>query len=275
MPARFGILKMTYESDVQRMAELEKKNHDDNATISIRIYFTLVIVLVVAAVSNVYLPQGPLAAEMSLPASKPVIALTIAAFYLLLYGGLGLIGLKLARKSGFAGLWDTTVSQRQCFLVPAVVGAALGGLFILMDHIFASWHGLGPLPHPPFPTSIVASIAAGIGEEIIFRLFFISFWVWLVSAVLLKGRWQNQVFWIVAIVSALAFAFAHLPSVMFLVGVETVQAIPPVLFAELVILNGTLSLFAAYFFRLYGFLAAVGIHFWADVVWHVIWGGLS
>jgi membrane protease YdiL (CAAX protease family) len=257
------------------MVELEKKKHNNNSTVSTRIFLVLVVVLAVAAASNVYLPQGPLVAEMQLPASKPVIALSTFVLYLVLYGGLGLIGLKLARKLGFTDLWDPAVSQRQRFLVPALVGAGLGVLFILTDQVFAAWHTLGPLPHPPFPTSVVASIAAGIGEEIIFRLFFISFWVWLVSAVLLKGRWQNQIFWIVATISALAFAFAHLPSVMFLAGVETIQAIPPLLLVELVILNGVLSLFAAYYFRLYGFLAAVGIHFWTDVVWHVIWGGLS
>ena len=26
------------------------------------------------------------------------------------------------------------------------------------------------------------------------------------------------------------------------------------------------------YFRKYGFLAPVGIHFWADIVWHVLWG---
>ncbi|GAH57810.1 unnamed protein product, partial [marine sediment metagenome] len=39
-----------------------------------------------------------------------------------------------------------------------------------------------------------------------------------------------------------------------------------------ILLNGVVSLFAAYYFRKYGFLAAVGIHFWTDVVWHVVWG---
>ena len=121
----------------------------------------------------------------------------------------------------------------------------------------------------------MASIAASIGEEIIFRLFFISFWVWPVSAILLKGRWQTQIFWIIALISALAFAFTHLPSVMFLIGVESIQAIPSLLIVELVILNAVLSIFAAHYFRLYGFLAAVGIHFWADVIWHVIWGLFS
>jgi hypothetical protein len=38
------------------------------------------------------------------------------------------------------------------------------------------------------------------------------------------------------------------------------------------LLNWVISIFAAYYFRKYGFLAAVGIHFWTDIIWHVIWG---
>jgi hypothetical protein len=175
----------------------------------------------------------------------------------------------------FAEIWDPAISNRQRFLVPALIGAGLGLFFIPVDILFSAWHGLGPLPHPPFPTSIVASIAAGIGEEIIFRLFFISFWVWLVSAVVLKGRWQGLVFWIVAVISGLAFAVAHLPSVMIVMGFDSIQTIPASLIIELALLNGLLSLFAAHYFRIYGFLAAVGIHFWTDVIWHVVWGWLS
>ncbi len=134
------------------------------------------------------------------------------------------------------------------------------------------FHTLGPLPHPPFPTSLVASATAGIGEELIFRLFFLSFGVWLISYVILKKRWQNQIFWIIAIFSALAFALAHIPSVMLLFGFNSVNEIPLALMGEIILLNGVVSLFAAYYFRKFGFLAAVGIHFWTNVVWHVIWG---
>ncbi len=131
---------------------------------------------------------------------------------------------------------------------------------------------MGPLHHPPFPTSLVASAVAGIGEELIFRLFFISFWVWIISYVILKKRWQNQIFWIIAIFSGLTFALGHIPSVMILFGLNTVNEVPLALMGEIIFLNGGLSLFAAYYFRKFGFLAAVGLHFWTDVVWHVIWG---
>lgn len=238
-------------------------------------YLSLVLVLTAMAVLNLFLPQGELLLDQPLPAPRWLMALATGGIYLIIYGGLGLIGLKLARKLDFAELWDPAISNRQRFLLPALLGAGLGLFFIPVDTLFSAWHGLGPLPHPPFPTSIVASIAAGIGEEIIFRLFFISFWVWLVSAVVLKGSWQGPIFWIVAVISGLAFAMAHLPSVMIVMGFDSIQAIPAPLIVELVLLNGLLSLLAAHYFRIYGFLAAVGIHFWTDVVWHVIWGPLS
>ena len=38
------------------------------------------------------------------------------------------------------------------------------------------------------------------------------------------------------------------------------------------LLNGTLSLVAAYFFRRSGYLAAATVHTAADFVWHVLWG---
>ena len=191
-----------------------------------------------------------------------------------LLGGLGWLGLMLSQKIGFPDLWSPTISKRQKLLIPALIGATIGVFFILADAIFSKFHTLGPIPHPPFPTSLVASATAGIGEEVIFRLFFISFWVWLVANVVLKRKWQNEVFWIVAVGSAFAFAFAHVPSIMFLFGLKTIGDIPLVLMSEIILLNGVLSVVAAYYFRRCGILSAISIHFWADMVWHVIWGAL-
>ncbi len=88
----------------------------------------------------------------------------------------------------------------------------------------------------------------------------------------LKKKLQTQIFWIVVIFSALAFAAGHIPSVMILFGLNTVNEIPLALMSEIILLNGVVSLFAAYYFRKFGFLAPVGIHFWTDIIWHVIWG---
>ena len=239
---------------------------------SLKIFVALIAVLAALSAASVFLPQGSFVPTQELPAPKPIVALVTAVGVLILYGGLGFLGMRLSAKVGFAGLWTGSVTTKQRLIVPALAGIAIGVFFIVTDALLTRFHA--PLPHPPFPTSLVASGIAGIGEEVIFRLFLVSFWVWAVSLVIKGDRWRNQIFWIAALVSALAFAFAHLPSLMFLYGWKTMGDVPAVIMAELVVLNGVLSLVAAHYLRKYGFLAAVSVHFWVDVVWHVIWGGI-
>ncbi len=242
-------------------------------SISTRIYIGLVLTLTVLAGVSIYLPtfEG-LVPSAELPAPKPVLALANAGIIGVVYGLLGWLGLKLTRKLGFTDIWDDGISNQQRFFTPALVGSGLGVILIVSDIIFSKFNGIGRLIHPPFPTSIVASLSAGIGEELLFRLFFIPFWVWLISRLILKGKGEDKVFWVVSIVSALAFALGHLPALMLLFGFKTVSEISLALMLEIILLNGAVSLFCAYYFRKYGFLAPVGIHFWTDVIWHVIWG---
>ncbi len=244
-------------------------------TNSVRTFVILIVVYALLAVASIFLPQGtaPVPAAES-PISLPVLALVNGLLVLLAYGGLGLIGLFLARKLGLPEIWDSGVNNRQRFLMPGLVGAGIGILIIAADLVFAPINGVGRLPHPPFPTSIVASLAAGIGEETIFRLFFISFWTWLVSNVIMRGRFQTAVYWVISVFSAIAFAMSHIPSLMYLQGWTTMSQVPPMLIVELLLLNGTISVFAAYYFKKSGFLAPVGVHLWADVVWHVLWGAV-
>jgi len=290
-----------------------------NLSTSFKIYAGIVLILAILSATEIFLPQGNLLPTQELPASKPVMALAIFFIMLILYGGLGFLGLKLSEKLGFAAIWDSKVSNKERFFIPLLVGAGVGIFFIITDTLLSKFHTLGRIPHPPFPTSIFASVTAGIGEEIIFRLFYISFWVWLISHVILKKRWQNQIFWIFTVFSAILFAIstilfalgclpdvirlsdskdpliiekrwqnllfwiftvfsailftvAHFPAIMALFNLKDPSAIPAPLIAELILLNGVVSIFAAYYFRKYGFLAAVGIHFWTDIVWHVVWG---
>jgi hypothetical protein len=242
---------------------------------STKTFLLLIVIYAVLAGIQIYLPQGTVmgaAPPQEFPLPKPFMALVVGLVILIPYGGLGLIGLFLSRKLGFAEIWQDGVTNRQRFLIPGMVGAALGVFIILGDLFFSSFNPFGPLLHPPFPTSLVASLAAAIGEETLFRLFFISFWTWLISNVILRKRGQNVVFWLVSCASAVAFAMSHLPALIFGYNITSISQVPSAMMAELILLNGVISLFAAYYFRKYGFLGAVGIHFWADFVWHVIFG---
>ena len=239
---------------------------------STKIYWGLVITLAfLTGISVFYLPSQLVPAE-DMPAPTPVMALANAALILVFYGGLGYVGLRLSRVIGFADIWDENVSNRQRFYIPAVVGVLIGIFFILTDLVVSQFYTVDALVHPEFPMSIVASITAAIGEEIIFRLFFIPFWLWLISWALLKQRYFNQIFWILSVLSALLFAVGHIPSAMALLGLDSASQIPLIILGEILLLNSVLSIPAAYYMRQYGFLAAVGIHFWTDVVWHVLYG---
>jgi membrane protease YdiL (CAAX protease family) len=235
-------------------------------------YILLVLLLAVFSSINVFLPQGALIGEYELPASKPVTALAAFLIIGIIYGGLGILGLHLSNKLGFSNIWSDRVTNNQRFIQPAIIGMGIGIFFIICDFIFSKFNTVGHIHHLPFPASLTTSIIAGIGEEIVFRLFFISFWLWLISSLILKGKGKSPIFWIITTFSAIVFAIGHLPSVMSSFGFTSIIQIPSMLLIEVILLNGVLSFFAAYYFRKYGFLAAVGIHFWTDLVWHVIFG---
>jgi len=238
----------------------------------LQIYLTLVCSLAVLASISVFLPQGDFAASVELPAPRPVLALINALASLIVYGGLGYLGLRLAASVGFATLWDDRVTNRQRFLWPLILGLLIGSFFIVVERLLLPFHAVGPLPHPPFPTSLTASAAAAIGEEILFRLFLVSLGVYLLGKLLTKETYREPVFWTVTAVSGLLFALAHLPSLMFMLELDDISAIPAALLVEMLILNGSLSLVAGYNLKKYGIVAAMGIHFWTDVLWHVLYG---
>jgi hypothetical protein len=243
-----------------------------DAARSTRLFFALVAVVALLAAVSTYLPQG-LPAEMP-EATVPLeqIAAVVAGSVLIFYGGLGYVGLRLTRKLGYPDLLDPLVPARQRFVIPGIAGLWLGLVFIVADNIFARFHSLGPLPHPPFPTSVLASFTAGIGEEMIFRLFFIPALVWFISRVILKGAQEVAVYWAAAMFSGMFFAAGHIPSVMILMQAGSFEDIPSALISEIFLLNGTLSLVAAYFMRRSGYLAAATVHTTTDLVWHVLWG---
>ena len=72
------------------------------------------------------------------------------------------------------------------------------------------------------------------------------------------------------VIAALAFAAGHLPAAMYLLNVQSPLELPVVVLAELAVLNGLVELVAGERYMRDGLVAAMGVHFWADVVWHVV-----
>lgn len=178
---------------------------------------------------------------------------------------LGFVGLILARRTGFPEIWDTKVSNRQRFLIPTLIGLVYGAITVI-----------GDLPNPSpvhlrLPLSIPFYAYGALLLEIMLRLFAITFLVWLFSNVILRGRWQTQVFWIAAIIAALYEPLPHMR--------EQLNGVSGLAVAIIIIKWAIWPLFLAnvvtgWLFRKYGFLAALVMRLSFYLVWHIIYGGL-
>ncbi|MGD2059222.1 MAG: CPBP family glutamic-type intramembrane protease, partial [Anaerolineales bacterium] len=200
-----------------------------------------------------------------------ILGLANAGMILLLYGVLGALGLTLSKSVNLPGVFRRDASRRELLLEPLVLGVLCGGFFIVVDLGFSRFSGWGAFAHPDFPASIIASATAGIGEEIVFRLFMLTLWVFLLNLIIKRSGTSTLKRWMANVIAALAFAAAHIPSAMFLLGASTVSEIPVPILIELMLLNSVVALIAGDRYLRVGLVAAVGVHFWTDIVWHVIY----
>ena len=206
--------------------------------------------------------------------SKVVLGLTNAGIVIVVYGLLGLAGYWFARKLKLPGIFSEDGNWRRWFIIPMILGLVCGVLLVIADLLFASVNGIGRFPHPAFPASILASLSAGIGEEIMFRGFVFGLWGLLLNWLLkrLLGRMPLLSLWVANLIAALAFGAGHIGTAVVLTGASSPAQLNPVLLAEIFLLNGLIGVIAGERYMKDGLVAAVGVHFWTDVVFHVIWG---
>ena len=237
------------------------------------VYWLLVFICATAAGITVL---SPLPASMvNIPPSeisKPL--LVIASFGLIFigYGLLGLLGLFLAKKNSWPGVYKEGAGIKNLFYRPLYLGVFSGLLIIIGSIFFELFHDLGRFPHPPFPYSISASFAAGIGEELVMRLVLMSFWAWFLNIIFKKFNKKNITDWVAVIIATIIFGISHLAGPVYTSGFSSFSQIPIIFIVEILVLNSFVGILAGREMIKYGFVAAVGIHFWSDIVWHVIYG---
>ena len=238
-------------------------------------FIFLAIYALIALVSYVFffeqLTQG-----VTMPTNGPniphwVLGLANAGIILIGYGLLGLAGYWFARKLSLPGIFSEDGNWTRWFVTPLIIGIALGIFLAAVDQLVVA-SGMGVhFPHPAFPFSILASASAGIGEEILTRSFVLGLWAWLLN--FLFKRWDKTkvALWIANVIAALVFGASHLFTAALLFGAKDPSALPPIVIAELFLLNGVVGLVAGERYMKEGLVAAMGVHFWTDIVWHVIW----
>jgi hypothetical protein len=121
-----------------------------------------------------------------------------------------------------------------------------------------------------FPASLVAYPLAGILEEIIFRLFLTTTFVWIISSVLLGGRWQEAIFWGVAVFLGVFYTLSQLSLYREVTG--TLDILTLAQFFTVIAAN---FIVVAFLYRKFGFLAAISMRMGDYLLWHIIWGAIT
>lgn len=225
---------------------------------------------VFGAISPFLQPPGIPRPPLPLAAISALTALQGGVFYGILSG----LGLLAARRLGWGGAplvseWVQGRGMREQSGGPFRIAIPLGilvGIAVVVGHeVFASFSSdVGKGAHPALPFALLASAAAGYGEELIFRLFVLS-----VLALVLRFLGKASVHMAV-VIAAVLFALGHAPAAAMLTG-KTLAEFGPQQWAYLVVLNGTAGVVYGYVYRRFGWESAAVCHFSTDVVWHVLY----
>jgi hypothetical protein len=186
-----------------------------------------------------------------------------------------LIGLRAGERVGLgapllrdwlAGDRDAGRRLRSSIGRSSVLGLGLGGLImvavLIVDPLMP--RPPRPLAHPPAWEGLLASLGAGIREELWLRLGVMTPLVWLGAKATRRGEPSPAVVWVANGLAAALFAAIHLPQASAFFGLSG-----PVL-AFVLVGNGLPGLAFGWLYWRRGLLAAMAAHGAADVVMKVV-----
>ncbi len=196
----------------------------------------------------------------------------IAAFALL-----GLFGAWLSERTGFMPAVDPRVSSRQRFIVPLLLGGGLGAIAILIDMVthgtrFIETQTGSSSFNVYFPASLLVYTAGIMSVEAFFRVFPLPILQGLFSSLLLRNRWPERVYWVLASIFSLAEAAVQGLGIVFLKSSSDLSHVLLTLFLPYFITNYPLNLGQAIFFRRRGLLASWSMRLGFYLLWHIVYG---
>jgi len=186
------------------------------------------------------------------------------------------LGLYLAKRVGF-GLpilegWLKGENQKGNLKAILGLSIGLGVLVALLIIVFSIPFGTLSVDFLkaeiviPSWKLILVSFYGGIAEEVLLRLFFMTFLVWLTFKIKKTSAGKPTIIgiWIAIILSSVIFGLGHLPIT------SGVTAITPVVVIRAIVLNGIGGVVFGYLYWKKGLESAMISHFSADISLHVI-----
>ena len=206
----------------------------------------------------------------------PVLLLLSLVQNLVLFAAAIFFGLILSSKVGMgAPILEGILAKKnqseklKSILMPSVALGVLGGiLIILLSLLFQSLSAEMLEAEKSVSTwkALLASFYGGVGEEIMFRLFVVSLFVWITFKIkkTKEGLPTNFGIWLSIILTAVLFGLGHL-------GITgEITAITATVIIRAILLNGVVAVIYGWLYWKKGLEAAVIAHFSTDIVIHVI-----
>ena len=125
--------------------------------------------------------------------------------------------------------------------------------------------GFGAATHPTAWQGLLASFYGGIDEELLLRLFVLSFLAWLGHFLsrTADGKPTLAVLWIANVLAAILFGLGHLPATAALLPLT------PLVILRALVLNGVAGIAFGYLYFTRGLESAMLSHFIGDLILHV------
>jgi hypothetical protein len=176
----------------------------------------------------------------------------------------------LGPRAGLPHLWDPDLPPRRWLPFAAAMGLGLGAVNLAIHWVTGFADMLAESANvstinAPFPGSILFYSGGAIIVESLYRLILLTFPLWLIANVILRGRHRTAVFWGVALM-------ASLPESAGMMSVTSGRL-------DMMLIAGSamyaLNLFEAHLFWRHGFLAPLVFRVAFYLVWHVVGGVLG
>lgn len=216
-----------------------------------------------------------------LPMPLPLQATIQIAAQVVMFGIAIAIGLFLANRIGLglpileAGLRGESVGERIKSILPIsiilgiVASLTIVALELLVFQPTLKAQGLhfasATAAHPAAWEGFLASFYGGINEELLLRLFVLTFLAWLGHFLnrTADGRPTLAVLWIANVLAAILFGLGHLPVTAALLPLT------PLVILRALVLNGVAGIAFGYLYFTRGLESSMLSHFIGDLVLHV------
>jgi hypothetical protein len=233
-------------------------------SVSLKVYLGLMAFLVAIKLVLTYFPEV---------FRSPAQAAVFEWKFLAIWTVTGLLGVMLADRTGFPPAWGEPGMNAKRVWLPLTLGVALGAIAIVTD-LATGWTKLVaekmhlPTIHIQFPASALIYTGGAIIVEVIYRLLLVPLLLWLISSVILRGRDEERVFWVLAVLTSFLEPLSQ--------DLREIITGPwrfafGCVFAE----DYALNLGQAGLFRRYGFLSSILLRVFFYLIWHVLWGFLG